>query len=51
MDRYIGRATLIEPHRMGIVFERGSAWCGDVPWDDSFRLLAKAKLGAGGCPI
>jgi hypothetical protein len=48
MDRRIGRVTLVQPQRLGVVFERGSAWCGDMNSRGSFRLLAKA--GAWGCP-
>jgi hypothetical protein len=47
MDGRIGRVTLVEPHRLGVVFERGSAWCGAMNWRGSFRPLAKA--GAWGC--
>jgi hypothetical protein len=42
MDGRIGRVTLVEPQRLGVVFERRSAWCGDMNWRVSFRLLAKA---------
>jgi hypothetical protein len=42
MDGRIGRVTLIEPQRLGVVFERGSAWCGDLSARGSFRLLATA---------
>jgi hypothetical protein len=42
MDGRIGRVTLVGPQRLGLVFERGSAWCGDLNWRGSFRLLAKA---------
>ncbi len=48
MDGRIGRVSLLEPQRVGVVFERGSAWCGDMNSRGSFRLLAKA--GAWGCP-
>jgi hypothetical protein len=47
-DGRIGRVTLVQAQRLGVVFERGSAWCGDMNWRASFRLLAKA--GAWGCP-
>jgi hypothetical protein len=42
MDGRIGRVTLVQAQRLGVVFERGSAWCGDMNWRASFRLLAKA---------
>jgi hypothetical protein len=48
MDGRIGRVALAEPQRLGVVFERGSAWCGDMVWRGSLRLLAKA--GAWGYP-
>jgi hypothetical protein len=48
MDGRIGRVTLVQAQRLGVVFERGSAWCGDMNSRGSFRLLAKA--GAWGCP-
>jgi hypothetical protein len=46
MDGRIGRVSLVEPHRLGVVFECGSAWCGDLVWRGSMRLLAKAKTAA-----
>jgi hypothetical protein len=53
MDGRIGRVTLVEPCRLGMVFERGSAWCGDMVWRASFRLLAKADAWgcSNGCPF
>jgi hypothetical protein len=53
MDGRIGRVTLAEPQRLGVVFERGSAWCGDMVWRGSFRLLAKASAWGypDGCPF
>ncbi|WP_066336047.1 hypothetical protein [Azohydromonas lata] len=48
MDGRIGRVTLVQPQRLGMVFEPGSAWCGPSYWRGSFRLLAKAR--AWGCP-
>ncbi|WP_156901447.1 hypothetical protein [Azohydromonas australica] len=48
MDGRVGRVTLVEPQRLGVAFERGSAWCGPMNWRGSFRLLAKA--GAWECP-
>jgi hypothetical protein len=53
MDGRIGRVTLVERHRLGVVFERGSAWCGDMNWRGSFRLLAKADAWgrSDGCPF
>ncbi len=47
MDGRIGRVTLVQAQRLGMVFEPGSAWCGPSYWRGSFRLLAKA--GAWGC--
>jgi hypothetical protein len=50
LDGRIGRVTLVEPHRLDVMFERGSAWCGaDMNWRGAFRLLAKA--GAWGYPV
>ncbi len=57
MDGRIGRVTLLQAQRLGVVFERGSAWCGDMNWRASFRLLAKAAStpeawgSADGCPF
>jgi hypothetical protein len=57
MDGRIGRVTLVEPQRMGMVFECGSAWCGPTYRRSSFRLLAKAAptvaawSSANGCPL
>jgi hypothetical protein len=53
VDGRIGRVTLVEPQRLGVAFERGSAWCGDMNWRASFRLLAKASAWEypGGCPF
>jgi hypothetical protein len=48
LDGRIGRVTLVEPRRLGVVFKHGSAWCGDMVWRGSLRLLAKA--GAWNCP-
>jgi hypothetical protein len=48
MDGRIARVTLVQTQRLGVVFERGSAWCGPSYWRGSIRLLAKA--GAWGCP-
>jgi hypothetical protein len=48
MDGRIGRVTLVQAQRLGVAFERGSAWCGDMNSRRSFRLLTKA--GAWGCP-
>ncbi|NML16978.1 hypothetical protein [Azohydromonas caseinilytica] len=48
LDGRVGRVTLVQARRLGMVFEHGSAWTGDVAWRTSFRLLAKA--GAWGCP-
>ena len=42
-DGRIGRVTLVEPQRLGVVFERGSAWCDDMNARGAFRLLAKAS--------
>jgi hypothetical protein len=47
MDGRIGCVTFIEPQRLGVMFERGSAWCGDMNRRGSFRLLARAAPGAG----
>lgn len=53
MDGRIGRVTLVEPQRLGVAFERGSAWCGPMNWRGSFRLLAKASAWEcpDGCPF
>jgi hypothetical protein len=48
MDGRIGRVSLVEPYRLGVVFEHGSAWCGDLVWRGSMRLLDKAKTAAPG---
>ncbi|WP_029001853.1 hypothetical protein [Azohydromonas australica] len=48
MDGRVGRVTLVELQRLGVVFERGSTWCGDMNWRASFQLLVKA--GAWNCP-
>jgi hypothetical protein len=42
MDGRIGRVSFIAPHRLGVAFEGGNAWCCDMVWRASFRLLAKA---------
>jgi hypothetical protein len=53
MDGRIGRVTLVKSHRLGVVYERGSAWCGDMNWRGSFRLLAKAPAweAPAACPF
>lgn len=57
MDGRIGRVTLIEPRRLGVVYGRGSAWCGHMNHRGSLRLLAKAAPPAtawgstNGCPF
>jgi hypothetical protein len=53
MDGRIGRVTLVEPQRLGVAFERGSAWCGDMVWRGSLRLLARADAwdSSNGCPF
>jgi hypothetical protein len=53
MDGRIGRVSLVEPYRLSVVFERGSAWCGDMVWRGSLRLLAKAATAAvpSGCDL
>jgi hypothetical protein len=49
--------TLVQAQRLGVAFERGSAWCGDMNWRASFRLLVKAAStpaawgSADGCPF
>ncbi|WP_298233909.1 hypothetical protein [uncultured Azohydromonas sp.] len=53
MDGRIGRVSLIKPQRLGVVFERGGAWCGDMSCRGSFRLLVKASAWEcpNGCPF
>jgi hypothetical protein len=53
MDGRIGRVTVVEPRRLGMVYECGSAWCGPMYWRGSFRLLAKAVAwrSRDGCPF
>ncbi|WP_157270608.1 hypothetical protein [Azohydromonas aeria] len=56
-DGRIGRVTLIEPQRLGVAFERGGGWCGDMGCRGSLRLLAKAAPmpatwgSTDGCPF
>ena len=53
MDGRIGRVTLVQAQRLGVAFDRGSAWCGPMNWRGSFRLLAKASAWEfpDGCPF
>lgn len=52
MDGRIGHVTRAERRRLGVVFEGGSAWCGDLVWRCSFRIIRKAgDCGQDGCPF
>ncbi|WP_029000950.1 hypothetical protein [Azohydromonas australica] len=51
MDGRVGCVTLAERRRLAVVFEHGSAWCGDLVWRCLFQLIRKAgERRRDGCP-